>query len=260
MDFKLWEPRYRRIVKSFGFNPKADRKAAEILAQLLEGRRLGPEVLERRIRGGVVMVLGRGPSLEEAIPHLKALKPHPKLTLIAADGATTPLLREGVMPDVIVTDLDGRIQDLLEASRRGAVAVIHAHGDNIPSLRRYVGRFEGGAVGTTQTEPVGGIYNFGGFTDGDRAVFMAVELGARVVVLGGMDFGRYVTEYSADRRGVVKEAGPVKRRKLLAAKRLLEWLASWSPGKIMNLPVGEGKILGVEEINWDYLSLYSKGE
>lgn len=32
------------------------------------------------------------------------------------------------------------------------------------------------------------VYNFGGFTDGDRAVFLAEALGASLIVVAGMDF------------------------------------------------------------------------
>ena len=43
-------------------------------------------------------------------------------------------------------------------------------------------------IGTTQIEPISDVYNFGGFTDGDRAVFLAEHFGAKEIELVGFDF------------------------------------------------------------------------
>lgn len=43
-------------------------------------------------------------------------------------------------------------------------------------------------VGSTQTVPLANVHNFGGFTDGDRCVFLAQEMGASAIVLIGFDF------------------------------------------------------------------------
>ena len=40
--------------------------------------------------------------------------------------------------------------------------------------------------------PVKNVYNFGGFTDGDRSVFWAEEFGAKEIILIGMDFGIHI--------------------------------------------------------------------
>jgi len=66
--------------------------------------------------------------------------------------------------------------------------VIHAHGDNGPAVEAWAPRFTGPVVGTTQAKPVGGLRNFGGFTDGDRAVLMAAHFGASKINLVGFDF------------------------------------------------------------------------
>ena len=65
--------------------------------------------------------------------------------------------------------------------------VVHAHGDNIPLLKHWVPRFTGPLVATTQSTPLPHVHNFGGFTDGDRAVFAADELGAASITLVGFD-------------------------------------------------------------------------
>ena len=70
----------------------------------------------------------------------------------------------------------------------GSFLVVHAHGNNSDKIMEYVSRLKR-VLGTTQSTPVGNIYNFGGFTDGDRALFFAVEWGAKIIILAGMDFG-----------------------------------------------------------------------
>ena len=66
---------------------------------------------------------------------------------MAADGATAILLRRGIVPDIIVTDLDGSFPDILKANREGSIAVVHAHGDNLDALDRYVPQL-GSVIGT----------------------------------------------------------------------------------------------------------------
>ena len=89
--------------------------------------------------------------------------------------------------------------------------VVHAHGDNTDLLRRWVPRFEGPMVGTTQGPPLPHVHNFGGFSDGDRAAFAAHHLGAASVGFAGFD----LDDDSVD---------PIKRGKLRFARRLLALL------------------------------------
>ena len=50
---------------------------------------------------GTVVIAGAGPSLDEAVGPIKAVRG--RYTLLAADAAVGPLIRSGVMPDLIVT-------------------------------------------------------------------------------------------------------------------------------------------------------------
>jgi len=68
------------------------------------------------------------------------------------------------------------------------VLVILAHGDNLRAIREIVPRLNGWITPTTQVRPHGKLLNFGGFTDGDRAVELAKHLGARRINLLGFDF------------------------------------------------------------------------
>jgi len=156
------------------------------------------------VRGRRVVVFGNAPSLDRELDELQVKD----AVFLAADGATAVLLRRGILPDIIVTDLDGSFPDILKANREGSIAVVHAHGDNLDALCRYVPQLEG-VIGTAQCRPPEGLYNFGGFTDGDRCVFLAKELGAASIKLVGFD-------YEDD------SVTPRKRRKLAWAKRLID--------------------------------------
>ncbi|NJE77084.1 6-hydroxymethylpterin diphosphokinase MptE-like protein [Thermococcus sp. ES12] len=228
MEWEEWKPFYLRVVREMGYSVEDDRKAAELLrALLLEGdeyilRDELATIIEKR-----VYVFGCGPSLEKALGKFDFSDG----TLIAADGATSALIENGLIPDIIVTDLDGRIPDLRIANDRGAFMVIHAHGDNVDRLSSYVPLFSR-VLGTTQTEPLDIVYNFGGFTDGDRAAFLAEELGAREIILVGFDFGDTVGRWS---KPGLREHAPIwesKRKKFEFAKELLEWLEKNGRAKV----------------------------
>jgi hypothetical protein len=131
--------------------------------------------------------------------------------VFAADAAALVLYQNGILPDAVFTDLDGATEEFLAMNEQGTVMVVHAHGDNIPLLRYWVPRFRGPLVATTQGKPFAHLYNFGGFTDGDRAAFAAHALGASEVTLAGFD----LDDPSVD---------PLKRGKLYWARKLLALL------------------------------------
>ena len=220
MKWEEWRPFYLRIVREMGYSVEEDRRAAQLLrALLLEGDDYILRQELATIVGRKVYVFGCGPSLE------RALREHDFSdgTLIAADGATSALLEVGIVPDIIVTDLDGRIPDLKLANDRGAFMVIHAHGDNVEKMSVYVPMFSR-ILGTCQTEPLDIVYNFGGFTDGDRAAFLAEELGAKEIILVGFDFGSVVGRWSKPGLREHVSIWESKRKKFQFAEELLEWL------------------------------------
>ena len=181
MDFEKWEQYYEEILKEFGYSREEDEKAARVLDETLAGDRIELRVLERMLKGQLVSVAGNGPSLKDEVAGYRGL-------LIAADEAASVAMKVGIGPDVVVTDLDGDMKDQIKANVKGAVVVIHAHGDNIPAIRRWAPLFRGRVMATTQSRPFSRVYDFGGFTDGDRAVFLANHFGASKIRLMGFDF------------------------------------------------------------------------
>ncbi len=137
--------------------------------------------------------------------------------VVSADGATSTLLSRGILPDIIVSDLDGDVGDQVRANSEGSVVFVHAHGDNKEAVRRYVPSFKGSIVCTCQCPPVEGVHNFGGFTDGDRAACVAASIGVREMKLVGFDFDNPSTKAGRSQE--------VKGRKLLWARRILLMLA-----------------------------------
>ena len=211
-----WEKRYFSILKEMNYSEKKDKESALILDSILK-KTDSIEKVKEIIQGNTVFVIGSGPSLSIAIPKLKKLK---KSIKIAADSSLEPLIGNGIIPDIIVTDLDGNEDTIKKISKTKSIFVIHAHGDNIEKLQ-MVKKMKN-CVGTTQTNPFNKIQNFGGFTDGDRGVFLASYFDAKKIILFGMDFGNQIGKFSNTKRSDRE----IKLKKLEIGKDLLIWLST----------------------------------
>lgn len=203
MDWPAWKPLYEALMADFGFSLQADRQAAKELDALLHGKRVAKDRDLRAVLEDQRVVVA-GPALTTRLP---------EGVLIACDSAIETVLAQHRQPDLIVTDLDGAVDLQVKANLCCAIAVLHAHGDNLGALRKWVPQFPGVVVGTCQCEPIGGLRNFGGFTDGDRAVFLAAHFGARSCTLAGFDF-----EHPRPKPG---KDPAVKARKLAWARKLI---------------------------------------
>ena len=204
MQFATWEPIYQSILEDFGFSSDRDEEAAELLSDILRERELMLQAAKAIVTGQRVVVCGNAPSLEGELKELQ----EKDAVFLAADGATAVLLEHNIVPDIVVTDLDGPFPAILKANGMGSIVVVHAHGDNLDALIRYAPKLQR-IIGTVQCRPLPGLHNFGGFTDGDRCVFLARELGAASIELVGFDFED-------------ESVTPRKKRKLEWAKKLIE--------------------------------------
>lgn len=244
MNLAIWFSWYEELLQEFGFSRQDDEKSAEILDNLLEDcGGLSPSDIPMKEKA---LVFGAGPSIKRNIKEIQNLDLS-QFTLISADGATTALLEENIIPDIIVTDLDGEMKDIVQANGERSFLAVHAHGNNMEKVTRYVPHLCR-VLGTTQSTPLKNVYNFGGFTDGDRALFLAVELGAKYIILAGMDFGKVVTKYSRpDMTESEGKADEIKELKLKYAKKLVEWIAENEEVTILNISHGE-KLNGVLDV------------
>ena len=218
MEFIEWFPYYQEIRQQFGYSTEKDQEAAKLLSHMTRRKALDLKVLRKKIQGKKVLVIGAGVDLEASIPYIKRNR---NFTKIVANGAVQAVLEHKIKPDIVVTDLDGNPLFLKKADKLGAIMVVHAHGDNISLMNRLVPKFRH-VIGSTQVMPMNNVYNFGGFTDGDRSVFLAEELGADQIILVGMDLGNEIGRYYS--KSTVQDPES-KRAKMKAAKRLLAMLA-----------------------------------
>jgi len=196
----------------------------------------------RKIQNNNAIVIGAGPSIEESRVQNYLLEicssgrgkfntaVSGNMVVIAADGATEMCLDLGIIPDYVVTDLDGDYESLLRADSGGSIMVVHAHGDNFDKIASYVPSLSN-VIGTTQNFPLRNVYNFGGFTDGDRGVSLAVEFLAREILLIGMDFDSRIGFFSKRKVANLK----LKKQKLQIGKYLTGMLLENSSALVTHI-------------------------
>ena len=205
MEFATWEPVYELVLADLGFDRAGDEAVRDRLAawaEPFETDRLG-------LDGATVAVAAPGPSLSDELPSVDDAD-----RVVAASNAADRLLETGRVPDLVVTDLDKTPATAARLSEAGLPVAVHAHGDNRPALDRWLPDCNpANVLATTQAAPVGPVANFGGFTDGDRAAFLADALGAAALRYVGWDLDD-------------PEVDPEKAEKLAWARRLCRWLAA----------------------------------
>lgn len=200
-----WEPIYAAILADFGYDQAGDERARDLLAALVsEADALGLADIEL---DGTVAVCGAGPTLSEELALAERAD-----SVVAASTAADTCLDAGIAVDCMVTDLDKNPETARDLTREGVPVAAHAHGDNLAAIERRVPAFDHTAVlPTTQAAPKPPVCNPGGFTDGDRAAFLADACGADRLVFPGWDVDD-------------PTVSPEKAKKLRWAERLLALL------------------------------------
>ena len=231
-----WKKRYSDIIKEFNYSKKKDKESAVILNSIIKKSNINEKIISL-VKDKTVFVIGSGPSLSTAIPILKNFK---KIIKIAADSSVKPLVESGVIPDIVITDLDGDENTLKKIGRK-SIFIVHAHGDNIEKLE-FAKKFKK-CIGTTQSNPFNKIQNFGGFTDGDRGVFLANHFDAKKIILFGMDFGEKIGMYSNTKKSDRK----IKLMKLHRGEILLEWLSTITKSELFTT---SKPIMGFKKISY----------
>jgi uncharacterized Rossmann fold enzyme len=223
MDYDDWAPIYAAIRADFGFDLASDERARDVLAALLDDS--CPDEELSILTDATVAVVAPGPSLsteladggqDDADSLATADRVADALAttdrVVAVSDAAATLRERGITVDCHVTDLDGAPLVARELSHEGVPVAVHAHGDNLPALRRHVPSMRQDRVyPTAQVPPAGSVRAPGGFTDGDRAAVLADRWGASALRFVGWDL--------AD-----PSVGSAKRRKLDWAARILAWL------------------------------------
>ncbi|MBP2143608.1 putative Rossmann fold enzyme [Methanococcus voltae] len=247
MDGITWNSCYHRIMDDLGFDKQKDLESTQLLNNLLEkhDNKYNINNLEDIIQNNEVYVFGAGPSINKHTKKFNNLKNlendnedsnsnnnnnnnnNNKYVIISADGATKALLEDNIRPDIIITDLDGHMNEIIDCSKKGTIVVVHAHGDNGENVKKYLGQLKN-VIGSSQVPDVSkfkNIINYGGFTDGDRCIFLANEFKPSKIILCGMDFGTKVTNYSRPNlKNKIENADEIKIKKLKYAEELTNWL------------------------------------
>jgi len=258
---KLSRELYSEICSLLDIDPNTDRKTVEFLDSKLDivSVEQAYKKLTQLLSHRIAFIFGAGPSLPTALievqPILKKFKD--KITVIAVDGATKALQEQDISIDIIVSDLDGGVDSIKNELERETLIVIHAHGDNQNKIEQFFKRLDNtiNIIGTSQSFETGKIKNLGGFTDGDRAVYLAANFNTKLAVLFAFDFGNKVGKYS--KPDIFTEdviASERKKIKLDFAKKLLAILIIDFPKcKILNCtPHGE-EIPNVQKITFSHL-------
>jgi len=194
-----WWPLQSEIETQFGFSRAREDVAARI-ASRIETKGV---IIGDMIKGRDWTIVGAG--IDSSI-ELDGLN------LIVADGALRACLQRNLVPEIVVTDLDGYMPDLIQAFEQGSNIIVHSHGDNLASLYNYSKFIIPSCL--TSTYPSNFTECWGGFTDGDRSLIMALLLECNSVELAGFDFtkiGDYSGRYS-----------PRKMEKLVWAERIIK--------------------------------------
>ena len=224
MTIRGWKTQFKGIRKEFGYLEKDDLTSVRKLNSLLKGKN-SKNQFQNMIQGKTVFIIGAGPSLTKSLKYIKKSK---DVTKIVADGAVRALLEKNIKPDILVTDLDGDLKSIEKIGKTKIPIIVHAHGDNYEKLE-IVKKLKN-VVGSTQTRKIGKIENFGGFTDGDRCVFLAEYFNASKIVLIGMDFGQKIGKYSKHR--IVDRK--IKIKKLKFGKKIVEWIGTKSKADLFS--------------------------
>ena len=226
----------------FGWDESDDLESAQAMIQRVEtslqekwarhNRSISLSKIFRRlvIRNPEVAILGAAIEPEELVRILS----EPTL-IVAADGAAGVIseipnsLSEKAWSRValIVSDADGG-EGTIEAVRRAVPFFLHAHGDNRREWESLLEFAEERAsppdlILTHQTqEKIPGMYNPGGFTDGDRAACILTALGVsrnRIRMLG--------TRTDVVGRWSGKTQEQMKMKKLQWMRRILSIQGLW---------------------------------
>ena len=224
MTIRGWKTKFKEIRKEFEYSEKDDLNSAKKLNSLLK-RRNDKKQFQNIIKGKTVFVIGAGPSLTKSLKYIKKSKNAKK---IVADGAVRALLEKNIKPDILITDLDGDLKSIEKIGKTKIPIIVHAHGDNYDELG-MVKKLKN-VTGSTQTEKIGKVENFGGFTDGDRCVFLAEYFNASKIVLIGMDFGQKIGKYSKHK--IIDRE--MKIKKLRFGKKIVEWIGTKSKADLFS--------------------------
>ncbi len=221
-----WCEIYDAIRGVMKFNRSDDCFAAGIAERLAYEAYLGGSMISLQrvcslIESRDICIAGGSASLAHFVDKL-----HSCDTIVGVDGATALLVRHGLYPQIVVSDLDGAWSAIISAARQGSVLVIHIHGDNYQYATQFVLSNHLPRVILSHQCPGLGSYSvfIPGFTDGERALGLALLCSPRSIVLYGMRTWEEVGHWSKPWLKNNTKPWPLKARKLRIAELIIRLL------------------------------------
>lgn len=204
---QIWNDAYVKIREDFGYSEYMDRISSILLNRLFIALKFDQlDVSKFMARKCVVL----GPLASSSKVSVG------KDDVVIVAGNALESLKPDERVDFVVTDLDGDYDKLANFSKNGGIVVVHAHGDNIDKIVKLFPTLKGNVIISCQTESLDMITDFGGFTDGDRAVFFAHFLRSPFIRVVGFDFENPIAKSNSDPM--------IKKKKLKWAKHLIDQL------------------------------------
>ncbi|MHA1729449.1 MAG: 6-hydroxymethylpterin diphosphokinase MptE-like protein [Promethearchaeota archaeon] len=241
--------KYRNIIRILGLSNADDRKSRNLLFSILSQSSHGMNALQKNFMfleslfqtHDRIIIFGGGPdvgllfklnTMDSGVSLAQTIEKR-NLLIIAVDGATEILYQNNIIPQIIFTDLDGiRLKTVSRSEFKSTLFIIHAHGDNINKLvsfKDFVSKHRF-VIGTTQVQTKFPVINHGGFTDGDRALYLIGNFlkKEKLVYFIGYDFGYRVGQHSKPHYTDNRKANKLKREKLkLGAEITAEMCSKW---------------------------------
>jgi uncharacterized Rossmann fold enzyme len=228
---------YYQIIAEMGYASEKDVESRDKLVKFLNQKlRYSLEDQLDYMSGiinlhNIILIFGGGPDTSlfgeyliknSLISEIMGLKP----LIVAIDGSAELLDKIGLIPQIIFTDLDGiTLPTSMKDEFVKTSFIIHAHGDNMDKLDKFREFIlnHNYIIGTTQVDTHLPVINHGGFTDGDRALFLLRNFltESHQLYLIGFDFNHTVGKYSKPDLRKNYAAGTVKSKKLEIGARLI---------------------------------------
>ena len=212
------------VREAFGWSEEDDVESAVLLQQSLANHSLWAPAMREltltRLRNELVnaervVLLGAAvePSELQRFDGTQAV-------FVAADGAVGVLETFNRLA-CVVSDFDGA-EHLDRAAEAGQIIVAHAHGDNTNRWNGILQRWQEHSTPPSLvlshqvTKELTGVYNFGGFTDGDRALCFVLSMG---VILENIE----LIGFSTQKIGAwsATTTPPIKMQKLEWMRRIV---------------------------------------
>ncbi len=226
MDFTLsvWlEKWYPKICNILQINAEEDENALKEVLSITQSKMSSEDLAKSMSKEKKTVIFAPGVNLEDEFERNYPTILKEGSILVSADGATSYLVEQGIIPHFIVTDLDGNLEHQFKAQEAGSMLVIHVHGDNKNAIIENIEDFTRyDFLLTTQVEPLKGSYNFYGFTDGDRAVCLSTMMKAGEIILVGFDYGSAIGKYSK-KFEITEDMKRRKMQKFVIAKSVINW-------------------------------------